>query len=95
MMQGMMQVRTRNTTSLHTTTHSQTQIENELSGPSNTPYVEWLGQLVTQLKAGLPWVMCHGAHANDTIETCNGCTCSGNIPGLQAQNQVRVRIMIL
>lgn len=32
-----------------------TQMENELSGPSNTPYVEWLGELVTELKTGLPW----------------------------------------
>ena len=64
-----------------------TQIENELSGPSNTPYVAWLGQLAAELRTGLPWIMCHGAHANDTIETCNGCDCPGDVPSLQAQNQ--------
>jgi hypothetical protein len=32
-----------------------TQMENELSGPSNTPYVQWLGELATELKTGLPW----------------------------------------
>ena len=32
-----------------------TQMENELSGPSNTPYVDWLGELATELKTGLPW----------------------------------------
>jgi hypothetical protein len=63
------------------------QIENELSGPSNTPYVQWLGELATELKTGLPWIMCHGAHANDTIETCNGCNCPGDVPSLQAQDQ--------
>ncbi len=40
-----------------------TQIENELSGPSNTPYVTWLGQLAAQLDTGLPWIMCHGVSA--------------------------------
>ena len=50
-----------------------TQIENELSGPSDSPYVEWLGQLATELKTNMPWIMCHGAHANNTIETYNGC----------------------
>ena len=62
-------------------------MENELSGPSDTPYVEWLGQLATELKTNLPWIMCHGAHANDTIETCNGCDCTDFVPGLVAQNQ--------
>lgn len=32
-----------------------TQVENELSGPSDTPYVDWLGELVTELHTGLPW----------------------------------------
>jgi len=62
------------------------QIENELSGPSNTPYVEWLGVLVKELDAGLPWIMCHGAHANDTIETYNGCDGRGFVAGQTAQN---------
>lgn len=89
-----------------------TQMENELSGSSNTPYVEWLGELATELKTGLPWyepirfwralcaartiesavaarrrIMCHGAHANDTIETCNGCDCASFVSGLTAQGQ--------
>jgi hypothetical protein len=64
-----------------------TQMENELSGPSTTPYVQWLGELATELQTGLPWIMCHGAHANDTIETCNGCDCTSFVDGLVAQNQ--------
>ena len=35
-----------------------TQMENELSGPSDTPYVQWLGELATELKTGLPWCVC-------------------------------------
>ena len=31
--------------------------------------------------------MCHGAHANDTIETCNGCDCASFVSGLAAQGQ--------
>lgn len=64
-----------------------TQMENELSGPSNTPYVDWLGELATQLKTNLPWIMCHGAHANDTIETCNGCDCTGFVDGIVVNGQ--------
>ena len=29
-----------------------TQIENELGGSSNTPYVKWLGRLASELKTG-------------------------------------------
>ena len=64
-----------------------TQMENELSGSSDTPYVEWLGELASELHTGLPWIMCHGAHANNTIETCNGCDCASFVSGLSAQNQ--------
>jgi hypothetical protein len=64
-----------------------TQMENELSGPSNTPYVEWLGELATQLRTNLPWIMCHGAHANDTIETCNGCDCTDFVDGIVSGGQ--------
>jgi len=64
-----------------------TQIENELSGPSDSPYVEWLGQLATELKTNMPWIMCHGAHANNTIETYNGCDGTSFVPALVAQNQ--------
>jgi len=64
-----------------------TQMENELS-PSSKPaakaYVAWLGELATQLNTGLPWIMCHGAHANDTIETCNGCDCASFVSGQAA-----------
>ena len=32
-------------------------------------------------------IMCHGAHANDTIETYNGCDGASFVSGLAAQGQ--------
>jgi hypothetical protein len=63
-----------------------TQMENELSGSSDTPYVQWLGQLASELHTNLPWIMCHGAHANNTISTCNGCDCTSFVDDLAKQN---------
>ena len=64
-----------------------TQMENELSPGANASYVAWLGELADELHTGLPWIMCHGAHANNTIETCNGCDCTGFVDGLVARGQ--------
>ena len=47
----------------------------------------WLGELADELKTGLPWIMCHGAHANNTIETYNGCDGTSFVDGLVAQNE--------
>ena len=51
------------------------QIENELHMPSDAPYVTWCGDLVSELDLDIPWVMCNGASAQNTINTCNGNTC--------------------
>ena len=50
------------------------QIENEYHG--NSPeYVTWCGELAESLNFDIPWVMCNGESANNTINTCNGNDC--------------------
>ncbi|ETO22783.1 beta-galactosidase, partial [Reticulomyxa filosa] len=49
------------------------QIENEYEG--SEAYVEWCGQLAESLDLGIPWVMCNGMSANQTVNTCNGNNC--------------------
>lgn len=55
------------------------QIENEYKG-DDTAYVDWCGDLVNNelSVAEIPWIMCGGATANSTIETCNSCNCFDN-----------------
>ena len=50
------------------------QIENEIH-TSDTAYVEWCGELAASENLGIPWVMCNGQSANNTINTCNGNNC--------------------
>ena len=50
------------------------QIENEYHGPDNN-YVEWCGELAASENFSIPWVMCNGKSANNTINTCNGNNC--------------------
>lgn len=51
------------------------QIENEFR--FNDPdYVAWCGSLVAGLDLGIPWLMCNGQSANNTINTCNGNDCT-------------------
>ena len=50
------------------------QIENEYNGHDPT-YVAWLSQLVRKLGIGIPWTMCNGASAVNTISTCNDNDC--------------------
>ena len=50
------------------------QIENEYHGGDHT-YVEWCGQLAESQNFDIPWVMCNGESANNTINTCNGNQC--------------------
>jgi len=38
-------------------------------------YINWCGDLVAKLNLGIPWVMCNGLSANNTINTCNGNDC--------------------
>lgn len=55
------------------------QIENELDPPKTrdeAKYVEWCGDLAAQLDIGVPWLMCNGASASNTINTCNGVDCT-------------------
>ena len=51
------------------------QIENEYNWPEYMDYINWCGNLVAQLDLGIPWVMCNGLSANNTINTCNGNDC--------------------
>ena len=46
------------------------QIENEYGGSQE--YVDWCGQLAESLDFQVPWVMCGGASANNTVNTHNG-----------------------
>ena len=56
------------------------QVENELNG-ADQRYVDWNGQLADSLNVNVPWIMCNGQSANNTINTCNGDDCSGFIDG--------------
>ena len=51
------------------------QIENELHSRPTDPYVEWCGQLAASLGLDIPWLMCNGASASNTVNTCNGNIC--------------------
>ena len=46
------------------------QIENEYGGSQD--YIDWCGQLADNLDLQIPWVMCNGMSANNTINTYNG-----------------------
>ena len=50
------------------------QIENEYSMEDDA-YIEWCGDLVRDLNTSLPWMMCNGKAANNTILACNGNDC--------------------
>ena len=51
------------------------QIENEFrfDDPS---YVAWCGQLAARLAIGVPWLMCSGYSASNTINACNADDCT-------------------
>lgn len=51
------------------------QIENEFRF-TDPAYVQWCGSLVAGLDLGIPWLMCNGQSANNTINTCNGNDCT-------------------
>ena len=51
------------------------QIENEFRW-EDTAYINWCGQLVDKIDADIPWVMCNGDSASNTINTCNGNDCA-------------------
>ena len=47
------------------------QIENEFRW-TDPSYIEWCGDLVKQVSLGIPFLMCNGFSANNTINTLNG-----------------------
>ncbi len=51
------------------------QVENELHTSQQT-YVDWCGQLAEDTGVKIPWGMCNGNSANNTINTCNGGDCT-------------------
>eukprot|EP01084_Bolivina_argentea_P267943 454991_1 len=51
------------------------QIENEYKKNLNPTYISWCGEIAKELDIGIPWVMCNGDSAKDTINTCNGNDC--------------------
>ena len=51
------------------------QIENEFHG-EDPEYLSWCGKLTKSLDIGIPWGMCNGESAPETINTCNGRDCA-------------------
>ena len=51
------------------------QIENEYKHNLNPTYIDWCGKVTTELDINIPWVMCNGDSAKQTINTCNGNDC--------------------
>ena len=51
------------------------QIENEFHWDDGA-YVEWCGKLAESLHLDIPWLMCNGDSAKNTINTCNGNDCT-------------------
>ena len=51
------------------------QIENEY-GWDDPAYIQWCGDLANGLHLGIPWLMCNGKSANNTINSCNGNDCA-------------------
>ena len=51
------------------------QIENEYYSTEYIDYINWCGELTAKLDLGIPWVMCNGLSANNTINSCNGNNC--------------------
>ena len=60
------------------------QIENEYHWTQYMDYINWCGELTAKLDLDIPWVMCNGLSANNTINTCNGNDCQR-----YAQNHAR------
>lgn len=50
-------------------------MENEYRG--SAAYVDWCGQLAQDMGVGIPWEMCNGMSAANTINSCNGGDCTG------------------
>ena len=51
------------------------QVENELH-TSDTAYIDFCGELVDETGVKIPWEMCNGVSADNTINSCNGGDCT-------------------
>jgi len=51
------------------------QVENEYHW-NDPDYISWCGSLVKEVDVGIPFLMCNGDSANNTINTCNGNDCT-------------------
>ena len=51
------------------------QVENEYHW-NDMDYVNWCGDLVKETNPGVPFLMCNGLSANNTVNTCNGDDCA-------------------
>lgn len=56
------------------------QVENELGG-ADPRYVQWNGDMANAFNVGVPWLMCNGESANNTINSCNANDCTGFLSG--------------
>ena len=64
------------------------QIENELGsygGAASQEYADWCGDFVQSLDAQIPWVMCNGLSASNTVNTCNSNDCERYVTHPQLQ----------
>ena len=52
------------------------QIENELSTKADPRYIQWCGDMANAYNVSVPWLMCNGASASNTINSCNGEDCT-------------------
>ena len=54
------------------------QVENELH-TSDQPYIDFCGALASETGTAIPWEMCNGNSADNTINSCNGGDCTSFI----------------
>ena len=63
------------------------QVENEYGG-GDQAYVNWCGALAASQDLPIPWLMCNGASAANTVNSCNGGDCQGFIESNGQNGQV-------
>ncbi|KAF4697438.1 Beta-galactosidase 6 [Perkinsus olseni] len=63
------------------------QIENEFhyNEPVGQAYVAWCGKLAANSNLNVPWVMCNGMSAKETLNVCNADDCEGYVAGHDKQ----------
>ena len=65
------------------------QVENELN-TGDSDYIDWCGNLAAAQGLPIPWLMCNGDSAPNTINSCNGGDCQGFIEGHGQNHRVLV-----